>query len=58
MCQINCPNPATHLVHAADRSGISLDACGQHLGQAVEAVTAMATPGVEVRATQMGKALS
>lgn len=58
MCQINCSRPATHLVHAADRSGVSLDACGQHLGQAVEAVTAMATPGVEIRTTQMGKALS
>lgn len=48
MCQINCRRPATHLVHAADRSGLSLDACEEHLGQAREAVAAMATEGVEI----------
>jgi hypothetical protein len=53
MCQINCPNRATHLVHAADRSGLSLDACGDHLDAAREAVAAMATPGVEIKTTRM-----
>ena len=48
MCQINCPRPATHLVHAADRSGLSLDACEEHLEQARQAVAAMATEGVEI----------
>jgi predicted DNA-binding protein (UPF0251 family) len=48
MCQINCSRQATHLVHAADRSGLSLDACDEHLDQAREAVAAMATEGVEI----------
>ena len=49
MCQINCSRQATHLVHAADRSGLSLDSCDEHLDQAREAVAAMATEGVEIR---------
>jgi hypothetical protein len=53
MCQINCSQPATHLVHAADRSGVSLDACGQHLDQAREAVAAMANEGAEIHAVPL-----
>jgi predicted DNA-binding protein (UPF0251 family) len=48
MCQINCSRPATHLVHAADRSGLSLDSCDEHLNEAREAVAAMAIEGVEI----------
>lgn len=50
MCQINCPNPATRLIRAADRSGISLDCCDDHAGPAREAVAAMANPGAEILA--------
>lgn len=48
MCEINCPNQATHLIHAADRSGLSLQACGEHLHQAAEGVAVMANDGVEI----------
>ncbi len=51
MCQINCRSLATHLVHAADHTGVSLDACDAHLDKAVEAVRAMATDGVEILAS-------
>lgn len=53
MCQINCSHTATHLIHAADRSGVSLDACEQHVDQAREAVAAMANEGVEVHAVAL-----
>jgi hypothetical protein len=53
MCQINCSRPATHLVHAADRSGLSLECCTEHRAQAVEAVTAMANDGAEIRTADL-----
>lgn len=53
MCEINCPNQATHLIRAADRSGLSLQACGAHLGQAAETVAVMANEGAEIIAAPL-----
>ena len=48
MCEINCPNQATHLIHSADRSGLSLQACAAHVDQAAATVAVMANDGVEI----------
>ena len=48
-----CRQQPSHTIRSADRSGISLEACGDHLEPAREAVAAMATAGVEIIATKL-----